>query len=99
MNKRGYILAVSLMFLGLAASAQTYDQVFGSNLWNMSENITGVRQDTVSRSYAEIYGKYVGGGFHDTWQAPEGWSAGAVTSSIRHLEKLSLAGSFSFDQK
>ena len=58
MNKRGYILAVSLMFLGLAVSAQTYDQVFGSNFWNMSENITGVRQDTVSRSYAEIYGKY-----------------------------------------
>lgn len=98
MNKRGYILAVSLMFLGLAVSAQTYDQVFGSNFWNMSENITGVRQDTVSRSYAEAYGKYAGGGFHDTWQAPEGWSAGAVTASIRHLEKMSLAGSFSFEQ-
>ena len=98
MNKRGYILAVSLMFLGLAVSAQTYERVFRNNLWNRSENITGVRQDTVSRSYAEAYGKYSGGDFRDTWQAAEGWSAGAVTASIQHLERMTLAGSFSFDQ-
>lgn len=98
MNKRGYILAVSLMFLGLAVSAQTYERVFRNNLWNRSENINGVRQDTVSRSYAEAYGKYSGGDFRDTWQASEGWSAGAVTASIQHMEHMTLAGSFSFDQ-
>lgn len=98
MNKKGYILAIGAIFLGLAVSAQTYERVFRSNLWNRSGNITGVRQDTVSRSYAEAYGKYEGGGFRDTWQAVEGWSAGAVTASIQHLEKMTLAGSFSFDQ-
>ena len=98
MNKTGYILALAAIFLGLTVSAQTYERVFRSNLWNRSENVTGVRQDTVSRSFAEAYGKYVGGGFRDTWQAVEGWSAGAVTASIQHLEKISLTGSFSFDQ-
>ena len=98
MNKTGYILAICLFFFGLAASAQTYEQVFRRNFWNGSGNVTGIRQDTVSRSYAELYGKYEGGEFRDTWQGSKGWSAGAVTSSIRHLKKISLAGSFSFDQ-
>ena len=98
MNKTRCILAFCLLLCGLTVSAQRYDRVLRNNFWNDSENITGVRQDTVSRSYAEAYGKYEGGGFRDTWQAVEGWSAGAATASIQHMEKMSLAGSFSFDQ-
>ena len=108
MNKARYILAVSLLLCGLAASAQrvpdrdpavlTYDRVIGNNLWNGSRNITGIRQDTVSRSYAELSGNYVSGGFRDTWEAARSWEAGAMTASIRHMERISLKGSFSFRQ-
>ncbi|MBQ6878834.1 MAG: hypothetical protein IJN52_01355 [Bacteroidales bacterium] len=97
MNKAGYILVLSLLCC-LTVQAQTYEKVFRNNFWNSSDNVTGIRQDTVSRSFAEAYATYEGGGFRDTWQAPEGWSAGAVTASIRHMEKISLAGSFSFEQ-
>lgn len=98
MNKAGYILVICLFFFGPAASAQTYEQVYRRNFWNGSGNVTGVRQDTVSRSYAELYGKYESGEFRDTWQGSKSWNAGAVTASVRHLEKVSLAGSFSFVQ-
>ena len=98
MNRIGYIFALCLFVCGLTAGGQTYERVYRSNLWNESKNINGVRQDTVSRSYAEAYASYEGGEFCDTWQAAEGWSAGAVTASIRHMERMSLAGSFSFDQ-
>ncbi len=99
MNRLGNILAFAMLFLGLAAVGQPrYERVLKNNFWNGSANVTGLRQDNVSRSFAEIYGSYRGGEFHDTWEATEGWSAGASTASIRHLEKISFAGSFSFDQ-
>jgi hypothetical protein len=98
MNKARNILAISLLLCGLTVSAQTYESVVKENFWNASTNVTGMRQDTVSRSYAEAYGKYEGGKFRDTWQAEQGWSAGAATASIRHMKKMSLAGSFSFEQ-
>ncbi len=108
MNKARYILALSLLLCGLAVSAQkaterkapvlTYERVVGNNLWNDSRNITGIRQDTVSRSFAEVSGSFVSGGFRDTWEAARSWGAGAVTASIRHLERISLKGSFSFRQ-
>ena len=82
----------------MAVSAQTYERVLRNNLWNDSHNVTGVRQDSVSRSYAELSGAYEGGEFKDTWQASQGWSVGAATASIRHLENMTLKGSFSFTQ-
>lgn len=98
MNKFRYITALAMLLCVLTVSAQRYERVVKDNFWNSSRNVSGIRQDSVSRSYAEAYGKYEGGGFRDTWQAEKGWSAGAATASIRHLEKISLKGSFSFDQ-
>ena len=98
MNRTGYIFALCLMLFGLTSYAQRYERVVRNNFWNDSRNVTGTRQDSVSRSYAEAYGKYETGEFRDTWQAEKGWSAGASTASIRHLERISLKGSFSFDQ-
>ena len=98
MSKLRNISALVLLLCGLTVSAQRYERVVKDNFWNSSRNVSGIRQDSVSRSYAEAYGKYEGGGFRDTWQAEEGWSAGAATASIRHLERLSLKGSFSFEQ-
>ena len=99
MNRTRLILILGLLLCSMAAvSAQTYEQMLRSNFWNASDNVTGIRQDTVSHSYAELSGTYEGGGFRDTWQAPRGWSAGASTASIQHLEKMSLKGSFAFTQ-
>lgn len=98
MNKARHILTICILLCSLAVSAQDYERVFRRNFWNNSRNISGVRQDTISRSYAEIYGRYESGEYRDTWQAEDSWSAGAVTASIRHLDKISLAGAFSFEQ-
>lgn len=98
MNKVRYISAICLLLCSLAVSAQTFERVYDNNFWNRSRNVTGVRQDSVSRSYAELYGGYESGEFRDTWQAEESWHAGAVTASIQHMEKMSLTGSFSFTQ-
>ncbi len=100
-----YIFALALLMLGLSASGQIsnldnlpYNQVYSNNFWNYSQNITGIRQYKVSRSFAEVYASYWEGGLRDTWEPEKKWSAGASTSSFQHLKKISFAGSFSFDQ-
>ncbi len=99
MSRFRYIFALALLLCGTALSGQPrYERVLKDNFWNGSRNAAGVRQDSVSRSYAELYGAYRGGEFRDTWEASEGWSAGAATASIRHLERISFAGSFGFNQ-
>lgn len=98
MNKVRNILALCLLLVSQAVGAQDYDRISQRNPWNASGNITGIRQDSLSRSYAEIQGQYEGGQFKDTWQAPRAWNTGVGTASIRHLEHISFAGSFSFRQ-
>ena len=98
MNKVRYILVLCLLSCGAALCAQTFDQVRRNSFWQESRNVAGIRQDSISLSYAEVYGRYEDGGFRDTWQAPRTWSAGAVTESVRHFDRMSLAGSFSFEQ-
>lgn len=98
MSKIGYIWIMCMLLACVEVAAQTYERVSERNIWNSSENVTGVRQDSLSRSEARISAGYIGGGFRDAWEASEGWSAGASTASIRHLERMSLKGSFSFLQ-
>ena len=98
MNKVRYILILCLLSCSVVAYSQTFGEVSRSSFWQESQNVAGIRQDSLSRSYAEVYGRYEEGGFRDTWQAPRTWSVGAVTGSIRHLEHMSLTGSFSFEQ-
>ncbi len=99
------IFATAMLLIGLTAAGQgfrdgvlRYERVHKNNFWNGSRNITGVRQDSVSRSFAELYGSYEEGSLRDTWQPEQGWKAGATTASIQHLEKISFAGSFTFEQ-
>ncbi len=106
MNRSGYILVLALLLFGLSVSGQgfrsvplRYERVHKNNFWNSSSNVAGIRQDTVSRSFAEVYASYKEGTLRDTWQPEQGWSAGARTASIRHLERISFKGSFSFEQK
>lgn len=98
MNKLRNILLLGLLVCCTAVSGQTYEGVLRRNFWNDSRNIAGIRLDSLSRSYAELYGGYESGGFRSTWQAEEGWNAGAATASIKHWDKVSMKGSFSFDQ-
>lgn len=99
MNKVRSILILCLMLGCQALShAQRYEDVVKRNFWNDSENIAGIRLDSLSCSYAEVYGGYEGGGFRDTWQPEDSWNAGAVTASIMHFDRMSLKGAFSFEQ-
>ena len=93
---------ITVLFLVLACraslAAQTYGDVLKRNFWNASTNVTGIRQDSLSRSYALIGGSYTGGGFKDPSDAADLWSAGIETASIRHLKNISFRGSFAFTQ-
>ena len=85
MSKLSHILTSILLLCGLTVSAQRYERVINDNFWNTSGNVSGIRQDSLSRSYAEIYGGYEDGDFRDTWEASQGWKAGATTASITPL--------------
>lgn len=98
MNKVRYILLVGMLLCSVAVSARTFEKVGRNNLWSASDNITGIRQDSLSASYAEVFAGYEDGAFRDSWQAVRGWNAGARTASVTHMDRMSLAGSFSFRQ-
>ena len=100
MNKSRRIFWVcSLLLVSMAVSATTpYERIRKANDWNVSENIAGVRQDSLSVSYAELSGGYIGGDFRESYQAKQSWNVAASTASITHLQKMSLVGSFSFRQ-
>ena len=97
MSKRMYILAAMLLFV-FAAGAQPYSKVLKRNFWNDGENAVGIRQDSLSRSYAEIYGGYVTGGLRASFEATDAWNAGVRAATIMHLKKFSMTGSFGFEQ-
>lgn len=93
------ILVMLLTFAGqMLLPARTYEQVLRRNFWNAGSNVAGIRQDSLSRAFAELSGGYETGGFRESWQAESAWNAGARTSSIHHLDRISFKGSFSFSQ-
>lgn len=94
--KRMLILWMTLAVCGVAAQ-ERFDDVVRRNPWNESVNAAGIRQDTVSRSFAAVYFTKENGGLTDRSASDDSWNAGAVTQSIRHFEKVSFAGSFSYD--
>ena len=94
MNRK--ILIAALSVICLCANAQDYERVIDRNLWNRGRNVTGIAMDSLSISYAELYGGGKAGGFHSYGQASSLWEAGAVTESIRHIGRLSFTGKFAF---
>lgn len=98
MNKFTAILFGALILSAPALQSRSYGSVAGSNPWVSSRNVAGIRQDTVSVSYAELYGKAVGGNFKASFEAPFAWTAGAEARTIKHLDRFSMIGSFSFEQ-
>ena len=98
MSKLRYISLLCLLLCSLSLAAQTFEDVSRRSFWQESRNVAGLRQDSLSVSFAEIYGLYESGDFRNTWDAAWKWSAGASTASVLHFERMSLTGAFSFDQ-
>lgn len=91
------IACLLLLCMVSAASAQTYDIIERRNSWNAGANVTGIMMDSITTSYAELYGRNSHGDFRNYSEAEKSWSAGATAKSITHLKGYSLTGSFSFD--
>lgn len=97
---RGALLALlSILTVFPSAAQTTYERVFRRNLWNDSRNVAGLRGDSTSISFAELYGGAEGGDFRLSSEAPSSWNIGARAASIKHLEKFSMTGGFSFEQR
>ena len=73
-----------------------FDDVQRRNPWNGGINAAGIRRDSLSRSYAEIFGRKDCGGWMDYSASDDSWTIGARTESIRHFDKISFAGRFSY---
>lgn len=91
------LLGAMMMALG-TAGAQSYDRAEVQMPWLTSTNAAGIRQDTLTASNARIYGGAEGGDFRATYEAESAWKAGVSTESVRHLERFSMKGAFSFEQ-
>ena len=80
-----------------ALRAQRFETVERRNAWNTGPDRAGLRGDTLSLSYAEVWAGKQNGAFTDHSRSADGFSAGVRTESIRHFEKISFAGGFSYD--
>lgn len=90
-------LVISLLaLLPLTAGAQDYEEAVERSFWLGGRNMAGLRNDSLNVSYAEMRGEYEGGGFRESHEARNSVSGGATAASIKHLDKLSMIGSFSF---
>lgn len=99
MNSLKLTMATVILMLSVVmASAQPYERVWKQNLWNDSYNVAGLREDSVSVSFAELYGKTGFGDFHRSHEASSLWSVGARAATIKHVTKFSMIGGFSFEQ-
>lgn len=95
--KRLLAILIFAACCGTVGAQGRFDYVRRHNPWNGSTNAAGIRQDSVSRSYAEIYFTKENGGLADRSASDDSWTAGARTASIRHFGKVSFAGGFAYD--
>ena len=90
---------MTLFATALGAQTRPYDKVIDRNLWLLGTNYAGLREDTsASISYAELYGGAGAGEYRRSYEASSLWYAGAGAKTIKHLERFSMIGGFSFDQ-
>lgn len=98
---RRVLAAAALLCFALAAAAQTrpFDKVVRDNLWLGGSNAAGLRENrSADISYVELYGGYEEGGLHREWESPSPWRAGAAAKTVKHLDRFSMKGGFSFEQ-
>lgn len=98
-RKSAAMLATMSFLLAGKAYGQKYDRIVDRNVWNLTSNVCGIRTDSVNVATAEIYGKYTRGNFRDPSDAPELWNAGAGASALRHWGRISMGGTFAFDDE
>lgn len=97
---RGVLLLAAAVMFAAAANAQTYDREIEKYVWNIDNNVNGIRLGTArSVSYARLFGGAQAGGFRDYSDAVSSWNAGAGVRSLTQLERFSMIGGFSFEQK
>ena len=94
-NRKATIVTALFLLAATLAGAQS-----PRNLWLDSDNPAGIRQDTaVAKSaLAELYSGMEAGGFRQTWEGSLPWTAGARVYSLVHLRRMSMEGSFHFEQ-
>ncbi len=93
------VTATLVWFATVSAVAGDYDRLARRNLWNFSSNVTGIRADSVTISFAEVHGGAGHGDFRDFSQSSKQWDVGAEARTITHFKEISLAGSFTFDHQ
>ncbi len=80
----------------LSAAAQQYDQTEMRNVWNRSDNVTGLLRDSIVVSNAELYFNSEQGEFRNFSEGASRWSAGAQAKNLAHRDNLSMIGAFSY---
>ena len=80
------------MLLSTGLNAQTFDVIERRDFWNAGRNVNGIRTDSVTVSYAELYGNYTCGRNRDISDPATEWTAGASAATTTHLEKFSMTG-------
>lgn len=82
------------------AAQEKYERILGSNLWNYGRNVTGLRLDPLraNASFALLQTGLENGGFHASNGADEAFKAGAEALTVTWSPRISMIGSFSFDQ-
>ena len=88
---RRILTILMLVAVSAAAAQERFDHIFRRNPWNGGLNAAGIRQDSLSRSYAEIYFTKENGGLAGHSASDDSWNAGAKTESVRHLKKVSFS--------
>lgn len=93
--------AAAMLLFALAAGAQTrlFDRAVRHNVWLVGTNPAGLR-DTLTADISDVvlYGGAEAGGFRRSWESPAPWRAGAAARTVKHLERFSMKGGFSFEQ-
>lgn len=91
------LMAICTAAAVLPAHAQRFDTAERRNPWNEGVNRAGLREDSLSMSYAEVSAVKSDGGMTDHSATSDGWKAGVLTESMRHFGKISFAGRFAYD--
>lgn len=93
-------LCLSGLCMGLVAGAQSrYETFIRVNPWNSGVNAAGMRQDSTAFSNAEVGGVFRSGEFRSRSEAATEWAASAQARTLTHLEKFSMRGAFSFEDR
>ncbi len=92
------LLLTVLLFCALTPLyAQRYEAVKERNMWNWGYNSAGLRADSLSVSYAEVWGGLQRGAMTNHSLSDDSFTAGIKSESILHFDKISFSGALSYD--